>query len=92
MANPSPLESSQPTFYVLASLPNPCVGFSPPELSEPFEFDTKEMRKLLDAHNLEDRDWLFGLMKQSKPFNPERPVAECLSRLTTTKAWSSRER
>ncbi|VVA21911.1 PREDICTED: acyl-coenzyme A oxidase, partial [Prunus dulcis] len=50
--------------------PNPCVGFSPPELSEPFEFDTKEMRKLLDAHNLEDRDWLFGLMKQSKPFNP----------------------
>ncbi|PQP97883.1 Acyl-coenzyme A oxidase 3 peroxisomal [Prunus yedoensis var. nudiflora] len=50
--------------------PNPCVGFSPPELSEPFEFDTKEMRKLLDAHNLEDRDWLFGLMKQSKLFNP----------------------
>ncbi|XP_068345782.1 acyl-coenzyme A oxidase 3, peroxisomal-like [Pyrus communis] len=28
------------------------------------------MRKLLDAHNLEDRDWLFGLMKQSKLFNP----------------------
>ncbi|PQP97882.1 acyl-coenzyme A oxidase 3 peroxisomal [Prunus yedoensis var. nudiflora] len=50
--------------------PNPCVGFSPPELSEPVEFDTKEMRKLLDAHNLEDRDWLFGLMKQSKLFNP----------------------
>lgn len=50
--------------------PNPCIGFSPPELSEPFEFDTKEMRKLLDAHNLEDRDWLFGLMKQSKLFNP----------------------
>ncbi|KAB2611651.1 acyl-coenzyme A oxidase 3 [Pyrus ussuriensis x Pyrus communis] len=50
--------------------PNPCLGFSPPELSEPFEFDTKEMRKLLDAHNLEDRDWLFGLMKQSKLFNP----------------------
>ncbi|KAK9906083.1 hypothetical protein M0R45_000028 [Rubus argutus] len=49
---------------------NACVGFSPPKLSERFEFDTKEMRKLLDLHNLEDRDWLFGLMRQSKLFNP----------------------
>ncbi|EEF37282.1 acyl-CoA oxidase, putative [Ricinus communis] len=28
------------------------------------------MRKLLDMHNIEDRDWLFGLMRQSKVFNP----------------------
>lgn len=28
------------------------------------------MRKVLDAHNLQDRDWLFGLMMQSKLFNP----------------------
>ncbi|KAL6145071.1 hypothetical protein ACLB2K_055759 [Fragaria x ananassa] len=50
---------------------NPCLGYSPPELTEPFEFNTKEMRKLLDHHNLEERDWLFGLMRQSKLFNPK---------------------
>ncbi|CAN6706673.1 unnamed protein product [Malus baccata var. baccata] len=61
---------NQPSWSSNPLSPNPCLGFSPPELSEPFEFDTKEMRKLLDAHNLEDRDWLFGLMKQSKLFNP----------------------
>ncbi|KAM2527488.1 hypothetical protein TB1_024737 [Malus domestica] len=61
---------NQPSWSSNPLSPNPCLGFSPPELSEPFEFDTKEMRKLLDAHNLEDRDWIFGLMKQSKLFNP----------------------
>ncbi|NP_001280826.1 acyl-coenzyme A oxidase 3, peroxisomal-like [Malus domestica] len=61
---------NQPSWSSNPLSPNPCLGFSPPELSEPFEFDTKEMRKLLDAHNLEDRDWLFGLMKQSKLLNP----------------------
>lgn len=24
----------------------------------------------MDGHNIEDRDWLFGLMMQSKAFNP----------------------
>ncbi|KAL6966136.1 Acyl-coenzyme A oxidase 3, peroxisomal [Sarracenia purpurea var. burkii] len=47
-----------------------CLNYSPPELSEGFEFDINEMRKLIDGHNLEDRDWLFGLMKQSKLFCP----------------------
>uniref|UniRef100_A0A803QJM8 Acyl-coenzyme A oxidase n=1 Tax=Cannabis sativa TaxID=3483 RepID=A0A803QJM8_CANSA len=51
--------------------PNPCLNYSPPELSERSDyFDAKEMRSLLDAHNLEDRDWLFGLMRQSNLFNP----------------------
>ncbi|XP_038902953.1 acyl-coenzyme A oxidase 3, peroxisomal-like [Benincasa hispida] len=50
--------------------PNPCLEFSPPELSERFSFDIIEMRNLLDAHNLPDRDWIFGLMVQSKLFNP----------------------
>ncbi|XP_027342004.1 acyl-coenzyme A oxidase 3, peroxisomal-like isoform X4 [Abrus precatorius] len=49
---------------------NPCLHYSPPELSEPFEFNVREMRKLMDAHNLEDRDWLFGIIIQSKLFNP----------------------
>ncbi|KAM7495070.1 hypothetical protein LguiB_029679 [Lonicera macranthoides] len=47
-----------------------CLAYSPPELSETFDFDTKSMRKLMDGHNLEDRDWLFGLMIQSKLFCP----------------------
>ncbi|PON81585.1 Acyl-CoA oxidase [Trema orientale] len=50
---------------------NPCLNYSPPELSEPSDyFDPKAMRALLDSHNLEDRDWLFGVMRQSHLFNP----------------------
>ncbi|KAK9284343.1 hypothetical protein L1049_023514 [Liquidambar formosana] len=30
------------------------------------------MRKLMDGHNFQDRDWLFGLMIQSKLFCPKR--------------------
>lgn len=45
-----------------------CLQYSPPELSEPFDFDTNEMRKLMDGHNIVDRDWLFGLIIQSKLF------------------------
>ncbi|PHT35677.1 Acyl-coenzyme A oxidase 3, peroxisomal [Capsicum baccatum] len=45
--------------------------YNPPELSEPSSvFDIKEMRKLMDGHNFDERDWLFGLMLQSKLFNP----------------------
>lgn len=51
---------------------NACLSYAPPELNEAYEFDTKEMRKLLDGHNLEDRDWLFSLMMQSKLFNPRK--------------------
>ncbi|XP_019227730.1 PREDICTED: acyl-coenzyme A oxidase 3, peroxisomal isoform X1 [Nicotiana attenuata] len=50
----------------------PCLSYNPPEFSETFAvFDIKEMRKLLDDHNLEDKDWLFGLMLQSNLFNPK---------------------
>ncbi|CAI8617401.1 unnamed protein product [Vicia faba] len=50
---------------------NACLCYSPPELSESnhVRFDTMEMRKLLDGHNLEDRDWLYGSMIQSRLFN-----------------------
>ncbi|KAK2973266.1 hypothetical protein RJ640_001922 [Escallonia rubra] len=51
--------------------PSTCLSYSPPELSEPFDFDTRDMRKLMDGHNLEDRDWLFGLMVQSNLFCPK---------------------
>lgn len=50
---------------------NVCISYCPPELNESSEFDPKEMRKLLDMHHIEDRDWLFGLMRQSKAFNPQ---------------------
>ncbi|GAV75968.1 Acyl-CoA_dh_1 domain-containing protein/ACOX domain-containing protein/Acyl-CoA_dh_M domain-containing protein [Cephalotus follicularis] len=66
------------TGHLLSSSPSqssplsqkPCLNYSPPELTENYEFDLGEMRKLLDGHNLEDRDWLFGLMLQSPLFNP----------------------
>ncbi|CAA0836960.1 Acyl-coenzyme A oxidase 3- peroxisomal [Striga hermonthica] len=51
---------------------SPCLGYNPPEASErPSSFDVGLMRKLMDGHNLEDRDWLFNLMVQSKLFNPK---------------------
>lgn len=49
---------------------NACLEYSAPELSEKLQFDVYEMRKLLDGHNLAERDWLFGVMMQSKLFNP----------------------
>ncbi|XP_016462915.1 acyl-coenzyme A oxidase 3, peroxisomal-like isoform X1 [Nicotiana tabacum] len=60
--NPTPINSILQSF--------PCLSYNPPEFSEPSSvFDIKEMRKLLDDHNLEDKDWLFGLMLQSNLFN-----------------------
>lgn len=51
---------------------SPCISYAPPELSEPAaSFDEFEMRKLMDGHNLQERDWLYGLMIQSKLFNPK---------------------
>ncbi|XP_047334030.1 acyl-coenzyme A oxidase 3, peroxisomal-like [Impatiens glandulifera] len=47
-----------------------CLNYSPPELSERIDFDTSEFRKLMDGHNLQDRDWLFGLMMQSNLYCP----------------------
>ncbi|KAI3866020.1 hypothetical protein MKX03_016372 [Papaver bracteatum] len=48
-----------------------CLEYSPPEISEKINFDTQEMRKLLDDHDIEDRDWLFGLLTQSELFCPK---------------------
>ncbi|KAJ4846938.1 hypothetical protein Tsubulata_011493, partial [Turnera subulata] len=47
-----------------------CLSYSPPELSETISFDTKEMRRLLDAHHIAERDWLFGLIEGNELFNP----------------------
>ncbi|KAL8461163.1 hypothetical protein ACS0TY_032587 [Phlomoides rotata] len=51
---------------------SPCLSYTPPEVSEqPSSFDVNSMRKLMDGHNLEERDWLFNLMIQSELFNPK---------------------
>ena len=49
--------------------PHRCLSYSPPELSNDFAFDAREMRRLMDGHNLEDRDWLFSVIVQSALFN-----------------------
>ncbi|XP_009783430.1 acyl-coenzyme A oxidase 3, peroxisomal isoform X3 [Nicotiana sylvestris] len=64
------LNQENPTFNYSLLQSFPCLSYNPPEFSEPFSvFDIKEMRKLLDGYNLQERDWLFGLMLQSNLFN-----------------------
>nr|GLL22859.1 acyl-coenzyme A oxidase 3, peroxisomal-like [Ipomoea trifida] len=49
----------------------PCISYTAAEASEPAAcFDVYEMRKLMDGHNLEERDWLYGVIIQSEVFNP----------------------
>ncbi|KAJ0053708.1 hypothetical protein Pint_02363 [Pistacia integerrima] len=62
------LQSNSPQFIST----NACLSYSSPELNEVSHFDLKEMLKLLDGHNLEDRDRLFNLITQSKLFNPRK--------------------
>ncbi|KAH9613849.1 hypothetical protein KSS87_007892 [Heliosperma pusillum] len=44
--------------------------YSDPLLLEPTTFDTKEMRSLLDMHNVDHRDYLFDLITRTSVFNP----------------------
>lgn len=51
--------------------PSTCVNYSPPEISSSVPvFDIRVLRRIMDGHNLSDRDWLYGLMVQSKLFCP----------------------
>ncbi|KAL0910343.1 hypothetical protein M5K25_021316 [Dendrobium thyrsiflorum] len=50
----------------------PCISYSPPESSEKVSFDTRELRLLLDGHDVEARDWVFRLMEESSLFCPRR--------------------
>ncbi|KAJ4850820.1 hypothetical protein Tsubulata_037026, partial [Turnera subulata] len=60
--------------HALALLPNlssnACLSFSPPELTETIGFDTEEMRRLLDAHHIPERDYLYNLIQEGEVFNP----------------------
>ncbi|KAJ8638838.1 hypothetical protein MRB53_015532 [Persea americana] len=47
-----------------------CLQYFPAEISTKSDFETRDLRRLMDGHNLEDRDWLFGLMLQSNLFCP----------------------
>lgn len=65
----------QPTASCLSALSltsSQCSTYSAPDLHETVTFDTKEMRALLDMHNIEDRDSLFNLIIQSNLFNPRK--------------------
>ncbi|KAK9150407.1 hypothetical protein Syun_008716 [Stephania yunnanensis] len=50
--------------------PSICLQFAAPELSEKLDFDVESMRRVTDGHNLEDRDWLYGMIIQSSLFCP----------------------
>ncbi|CAN8306127.1 unnamed protein product [Cochlearia groenlandica] len=65
------------TNHILRSQPPPsnisvarevCLQYYPPELNESYGFEIKEMRKLLDGHNIEERDWLYNLILRSDLF------------------------
>ncbi|KAI5079515.1 hypothetical protein GOP47_0004994 [Adiantum capillus-veneris] len=58
------------TSSIVSSLhPLPCLGFTPAEFnSDPPSFDLLSMRKLLDGHNIEERDAVFKLMESSDLF------------------------
>ncbi|XP_072961049.1 acyl-coenzyme A oxidase 3, peroxisomal-like [Typha angustifolia] len=46
-----------------------CLHYTPPELSEkPPAFDSGELRRLIDGHHVEARDWLFRVMEESPLF------------------------
>ncbi|KAK1275556.1 Acyl-coenzyme A oxidase 3, peroxisomal [Acorus gramineus] len=52
--------------------PSICVEYTPPDPSSPSDFDTVELRRILDGHHVADRDWVFGLMRESRLFCPRR--------------------
>ncbi|XP_068665356.1 acyl-coenzyme A oxidase 3, peroxisomal-like [Aristolochia californica] len=52
--------------------PSLCLHYAPPEISEKFDFDLAQLRRLMDGHNLQDRDWLFNLISQSNLFCRKR--------------------
>ncbi|WOL12440.1 acyl-coenzyme A oxidase 3, peroxisomal [Canna indica] len=53
--------------------PAACIHYTPPELSEKSPaFDPVSLRRVLDGHDLEARDWLFRVMEESPLFCPRR--------------------
>lgn len=70
---PSPASSS-----IAESLPtvalSPCLQYSPPEDSEKALFNSGHLSQLLDAHNFEERDWLYRLMEASPLFRSAKTV------------------
>ncbi|XP_019172426.1 PREDICTED: acyl-coenzyme A oxidase 3, peroxisomal-like [Ipomoea nil] len=63
-------QNNHPPILQCSLSASPCLSYTPPEVSEPGGLDVWEMRKLMDGHNLQDRDWLYGIMIQSHLFNP----------------------
>ncbi|CAA6673927.1 unnamed protein product [Spirodela intermedia] len=50
-----------------------CLQYSPPESSEKVGFDVGEMRRVMDGHDVEARDWAYRIMEESPLFwSPRR--------------------
>lgn len=49
-----------------------CLHYNSPELSNPSSFNPIHLRRILDGHDVEARDWLFKLMEESPLFCPKR--------------------
>ncbi|KAJ3686147.1 hypothetical protein LUZ61_015311 [Rhynchospora tenuis] len=49
-----------------------CLHYNPPELTNPASFNPIHLRRILDGHHMEARDWLFKLMEESPLFCPKR--------------------
>ncbi|KAJ4770207.1 Acyl-coenzyme A oxidase [Rhynchospora pubera] len=49
-----------------------CLHYNPPELTNPASFNPTHLRRILDGHHVEARDWLFKLMEESPLFCPKK--------------------
>lgn len=49
-----------------------CLHYNAPELTNPASFNPIHLRRILDGHHVEARDWLFKLMEESPLFCPKR--------------------
>jgi acyl-CoA oxidase len=49
-----------------------CLHYNAPELTNPASFNTIHLRRILDGHHVEARDWLFKLMEESPLFCAKR--------------------
>ncbi|PKA46620.1 Acyl-coenzyme A oxidase 3, peroxisomal [Apostasia shenzhenica] len=49
-----------------------CISYVSPDVSEKTVFDPREMRRLMDGHDVEARDWVFRLMEGGALFCPRR--------------------
>lgn len=50
----------------------PCISYFPPEGADRAAFDARELRRILDGHDVQARDWVFRIMEESALFCPRQ--------------------